>query len=54
MKRHLLKSKIMNAVITHSDLEYEGSLGIPKKIYGAVKKYSLPTKKMEIDLKHMP
>lgn len=32
MKRHLLKSKIMNLVVTLSDLEYEGSLGIPKEI----------------------
>jgi aspartate 1-decarboxylase len=32
MKRHLLKSKIMNLVVTESDLEYEGSLGIPKEL----------------------
>ncbi len=32
MKRFLLKSKIMNLVITKSDLEYEGSLALPKDI----------------------
>jgi aspartate 1-decarboxylase len=32
MKRYLLKSKIMNLRVTMSDLEYEGSLAIPKEI----------------------
>lgn len=32
MQRFLLKSKIMNLVVTHSHLEYEGSLAIPKDI----------------------
>jgi len=32
MMRQFLKSKIMNAKITRVDLEYEGSLGIPRDI----------------------